>query len=319
MAEGAGSAVDVQLLVRDVQFPGGQHGNHGEGLVDLEQVHLTGGPASPIQGPAHGRPGCGCELRRFLGMGGVTDDPRDGVKAQPFRHRGPGQDEGRRAIRDRAGVGRRDRAVLREGRLQGRDTGGIGPAGLLVPVDPLGPLPAGDLHGHHLAVKGTGGLGGKGALQGADGEGVHGLTANLVGPGRLLGEGPHQPARLIGILQPVQVHGVRYDVVADARATPVLGQQVGGVGHALHAASDDDIGAARREGVVGEDGRLHARAAHLVHRCRLAGLRKAGTEGGLAGRRLAETSGQDAAHVDLLHAPRVDASPLHGGADGGGT
>ena len=78
------------------------------------------------------------------------------------------------------------------------------------------------------------------ARQALDGVGVHVGAGELIGGGGLLGEGAHQLARLVGVLQAVEVHGIHHPVVADAGAGAVLGQQVGRVGHALHAAGDHD-------------------------------------------------------------------------------
>ena len=80
--------------------------------------------------------------------------------------------------------------------------------------------------------------------------------------------------------------------VAHAVAGPGLGQQVGGVRHGLHAARNHDPGAPGGEQVVGQHGRLHARAAHLVDRGATDALGEAGAEGRLAGRRLAEACRQ---------------------------
>src|SRR5581483_2306958 len=45
VAHGDGAAVDVGLLVRDVEVLHEPHGDRGEGLVDLEQVDVVGGEA----------------------------------------------------------------------------------------------------------------------------------------------------------------------------------------------------------------------------------------------------------------------------------
>ncbi len=105
--------------------------------------------------------------------------------------------------------------------------------------------------------------------------------------------------------------------MANAGAAPVLGHQVGGVGHALHPPGDDHVGGAGGQGVVGQDGGLHAGAAHLVDGDRLHGIGQARAQGGLAGWRLAEAGGEHAAHDDLFHRLGVQARPFHGGPHGG--
>src|SRR3546814_8401722 len=99
-------------------------------------------------------------------------------------------------------------------------------------------------------------------------------------------------------------------VVADAGAGAVLLHEIGGVGHRLHAARDDDVGAAGGEAVGGHHRRLHAGAAHLVDRHRLGRFGEAGAERGLAGGGLAETGGEDTAHVAAVDIVGGNASAL---------
>jgi hypothetical protein len=99
--------------------------------------------------------------------------------------------------------------------------------------------------------------------------------------------------------------------MADTGAAPVLAEQVRRVRHAFHAAGDDHVHAAGRERVMGEDGGLHAAAAHLVDGGRLDVEWQARADAGLAGGRLAKARGQDAAHEDLLDALGIDAGALH--------
>src|SRR5690606_25578714 len=129
---------------------------------------------------------------------------------------------------------------------------------------------------------------------------VHRFAGELILGGRVFGEDAHGLAGGIGVFKAVHHHGVDDDVVADAGAAAVLVHQIGGAGHRLHAARDDDISRARQQGVVRHHGGLEARAAHLVHRRRLDVLAEAGADGGLTRRGLAQTGGQDAAHEDLL-------------------
>jgi hypothetical protein len=88
--------------------------------------------------------------------------------------------------------------------------------------------------------------------------------------------------------------------VADAGTAAVLGHDIGGAGHALHAAGDDDVGGPGLQRIMGHGGGLEARAAHLVDGGGLDVLAEAGAERRLAGRSLAEAGGQDAAHEDLI-------------------
>src|SRR3546814_15121171 len=65
----------------------------------------------------------------------------------------PGHDECRRTVRDRGGVGRRDRAVLDEGWFERRDLLGLRLSRLLVDGDGLHALPGLHLDAHYLALE----------------------------------------------------------------------------------------------------------------------------------------------------------------------
>jgi hypothetical protein len=88
------------------------------------------------------------------------------------------------------------------------------------------------------------------------------------------------------------------------------------VGHALHAAGDDDAGAARHQHVVSEHHGAHARAAHLRERHGARRLRQAGTERRLAGRCLPLAGHQAVAEQHLVDGVAGNAGALDGGPDG---
>ncbi len=152
------------------------------------------------------------------------------------------QHQRRGAVGDRAGVGGRHRAALAEGGLQLGDLGGVGRERLLVllHLDRAATRPftvdRHDLLGERAVLVGL-----LGALQALDGEGVLRLARELVVLRGILGEGAHQPALVVGVLQAVEEHVVLDLGVAEPGAAAHLGQQVGRVGHALHAAGDDDV------------------------------------------------------------------------------
>ncbi len=114
-------------------------------------------------------------------------------------------------------------------------------------------------------------------------------------------KGAHQPPLVVGILETVEKHVVKHLAVPHAVAAPGLVQQIGRVGHAFHAARHDQIDATGAQRIVGEDRRLHTRAAHLVQRGAGGRLAQPGTERRLACRRLAEAGRQHTAHQHLLH------------------
>ena len=73
---------------------------------------------------------------------------------------------------------------------------------------------------------------------------------------------------LVRIPEAVVDHRVDDLAVAHAVAAARLGQHVGRVGHALHAARDDDLRVADQDLAARVHHRLQSRAAHLVHRDR---------------------------------------------------
>jgi hypothetical protein len=179
----------------------------------------------------------------------------------------------------------------------------------------LGPLAAGHGDRRDLGLEGAALDGVLGLGQAARGVVVHGLAAELVGGRRVLGEGAHQLAGRVGVLEAVQVHRVPHLVVADAGPGAVLGQQVGRAGHALHATGHHHVDRAGRQGVVGHDRGLHAAAAHLVDGGRLDGKRQARADRRLARGGLAEAGRQHAAHDDLLDLVARNAGPFDGRLD----
>jgi hypothetical protein len=108
-------------------------------------------------------------------------------------------------------------------------------------------------------------------------------------------------------------------LVAQAVTVPGLGQQVGRLGHALHAAGHKDGPHAGAEGVRGLHDALEPRAADLVHGDGAGGLREAGVDGGLPRRGLALAGLEDVAHEHIGDAGGGDAGPRQGSLDGHGT
>jgi len=103
--------------------------------------------------------------------------------------------------------------------------------------------------------------------------------------------------------------------VAEARTAAHLRQEIRRVGHAFHATSDDHVDRTGRQRFRAHDCGLHAGAAHLVDRGRLDRLRQAGKYGGLTGRGLALTGGQDIAHIDAFDIGSGNAGAFDRGLD----
>ena len=119
--------------------------------------------------------------------------------------------------------------------------------------------------------------------------------------------------------QAIEHHGVDDLLVADAVTGASAGQEVGGVGHGLHAARNDDVGFAGADHEIRQVDGLEPREAHLVDRRGVNRHRHAALHCGLARGDLALSR-----ENDLTHEYRVDRRGVHSGllqhaADGGAT
>src|SRR5690554_761775 len=86
-------------------------------------------------------------------------------------------------------------------------------------------------------------------------------------------------------------------------AQPLTGtiEQIGCVGHALHATGHHHIDTASQQSVMGDDRRLHARTAHLVQGGAHRGLGQPDRQRRLARRCLTEAGGQHTTHQHFLY------------------
>jgi hypothetical protein len=141
------------------------------------------------------------------------------------------------------------------------------------------------------------------------------LPGELERLGAILGEGAHQAALVIGVLQPVEEHVVVGLLMSDPRAAAHGRQQVGRVRHAFHAAGDDHVGLPEGKAVPGDHRRLHPRAAHLVERGRGHVFAQPGEKPRLARGGLTLTGGQNAAHQDLVDIGGAGLRALERGGD----
>ena len=136
MAQRAGAAVHVDLVVRQLVLLHRRHGDHGEGLVDLVQVDLARASSRSCRTACWIAPtGAVVEPARLLRMRRVADDRGQRLHAELVGRRAAHQHQRRGAVGDRAGVGRRHRAVLAEGGLEQRDLVEVGLERLLVVLD----------------------------------------------------------------------------------------------------------------------------------------------------------------------------------------
>ena len=131
----------------------------------------------------------------------------------------------------------------------------------------------------------------------------------------LLGAGAHGDL-VDGAEQAVVHHRVDQGTVAHAVALTGLGQQVGRLGHRLHAAGHDDVGLARLDVEIGEVDGVDAREAHLVDGGGRDAERDAGVDRRLAGCHLAGAGQQHLAHEDVVDLLGREPGPLERGRDG---
>jgi hypothetical protein len=155
------------------------------------------------------------------------------------------------------------------------------------------------------------------ALGGGDRKRILRFAGELVLGHALFGERAHRAAALVGVFQPVDGHVVEdlRRAVAHALARK---HEMRRVGHALHAAGHEHVGALGLEHVVREHHRAHARAAHLREGDRPCALRQPGTERRLARGRLALAGHEAVAHQHFVDGGTRKAGALDRGPDGHG-
>ena len=113
-----------------------------------------------------------------------------------------------------------------------------------------------------------------------------------------------------GVGEAVVDHRVERLHVAHAKAEARAGEQIGRLGHRLHAAADADLHVAGADRLVEDHRRAQARGADLVDRLRGDLLGDAGLDLRLAGGDLTLAGLQHLAHHDVLHLLGLDAGPL---------
>ena len=128
----------------------------------------------------------------------------------------------------------------------------------------------------------------------------------------------HQ-AVLVSILQSIEEHVILHLAMAHAVAATRLGQQVGRIGHALHAAGHDNVRPTERDLIGTDHHRLHAGAADLGNGRARHRVWNAGMDGGLPCGRLPQPGGEYIAHQRFIHRFGRDARTFHRGTDGGRT
>jgi len=163
-------------------------------------------------------------------------------------------------------------------------------AGLIVLVhnDRRLSAPDRDLDWGNLLLEPAGLVRGVGLFVGADAVLVLVLAGEAMVTGALLSLESHV-LLLVCVCETVLKHAVDERLVAELGAVAHGGEVVGGVGHALRAGRDDNVGIASDNSLSTDNQGLDGGGADLVDRGSNRRLGEASTNGTLAGRVLAET------------------------------
>lgn len=145
-----------------------------------------------------------------------------------------------------------------------------------------------DLDGSNLFLEPASLNSGDGLLVGTDAVFVLLLTVEAMVLGALLSLQSHVLV-LVRIGKTILQHAIDEWLVTELCTSAKVGEVVGGVGHALSTASDDDVGISGDDGLGTDNESLDGRGADLVNGGADNGLGQSSAKGTLAGRVLAET------------------------------
>ncbi len=233
-------------------------------------------------------------------------------QTQLRRRLGSHQDERRRSVRDGAGIGSRDGALLAECRFQMGDLVGPGLGRLLILGEQQGVT---DSNLSQLGLESTALLGRQRTRQGSNGKSVH-VGAGQTGAIRTqLGIMPHQLA-FVSILQAIEEHVIQHALMPHAKTAARLVKQVRRPAHALHAAGDHYVGVTQTQAVCRQHHRLHARTTHLVDSGAWHTLRQACLQHSLTGGCLPHPGTEHIAHVGFIDLLSLEPGLCHGGSNG---
>ena len=198
MAESNGTTLGVDFLLRNAQLVGTPHTLRGEGLVDLEDVHIILGDAGLLQGDRDGLPGTNTHQKRRDTDNRGSDVLANDLLAQTLSGGPLHEQDGGGTVGDLRGVTGVDGAVLGEGRADlAERLSGDTLADTIVGLDGDGLLLAGlgvcplDIKGNNLFIEETGLLSLDGLLVRMSGESVLGGTSNVALLSHLLRKDTH--------------------------------------------------------------------------------------------------------------------------------
>ncbi len=265
VAQGDGTAIDVDLVHVPLQLPG--HGQRlgGKGFVGFNQVQLLQGPAGLVQAAAGGRDRADAHDGRVDPGVGVGTDFRQHWQAQGLGFFSAHQQHRRRTVIERRSVASGDAAVLLEGGLEFTQGfgGGAGPWLFVGGKGQRIALALGNQDRRDLIGEATTFNRGHGFLLGRGGKGILFLATDAVLVHQVFGCDAHVVI-VEGVPQTIGDHAVDHLCMAHAQARACGRQHVGGQAHVFHAAGNDDVGIAAADRLGTEVQRLEARATDLV-------------------------------------------------------
>ena len=319
VADGDRSTVDVDFVGRRAKLAGDGEGLGGEGFVELKQIDAVDGPPGTVESFAGAVDGGHHDPLGIDAAGGVRNDAGERLQSEVTRF-GRGHDnDGSGGIVNARRVARGDRPIFFEGGLEGakRFDGRVFADGLVV-IEKSRRLTfflCGNFDGNDFGGEAALAPGGCGFFVGEEREAILILAGDAVLLGDELGGLAHVEV-VVDVPEAVVDHRVDCGGIPHTEAGARLREQVGSVGHRLHAAGDDDVRIAGLDGLRGERDGAQARAADHVDGDGADFGRKSAEERGLARGILAESCRNNVAHDAFVDLFGLELRALDGCADG---
>ena len=263
MTQRTSPTIHIDFVVRHIQLFHQRHGHDSKGFIHFPQIHNTHFPTGLGQHLLCGADRSGRKPLGLLCVRGMGHDAGQRLAAQLGGGAGLHHHQRSGSVIDRRAAGGGDGAVFFECGFERGDLVELDLARAFVDGHDHITTPALDRDRRDLGRKRTG-LGGRlGTLHTGRGKRILLGAGKAVFGGAVFAKGAHGAAGFVGVFQAVQHHVVIHAVVADAVAAASFEQQVGRVGHTLHAAGHQHLMAAGDQHVIREHGCAHGRTAHL--------------------------------------------------------
>ena len=292
VADGNRATEDVDALGVEAEDLNVGQGNNGESLVDLVEVNVLLGQTSVLDGLGDGQGRGSGEALGLMGGIGPANDLGKGLDTELLKLALRDEDNSGSTVVDGRSVGGSDGAVGDEDSAGSLELVDVQVLDLLVLVDGDSRLAAAtaDLDRSDLGEE-TGGGRGLSLLVGVDGILVLLLTGDAVLLAAELSLHAHKLLLSVCVPKTIRLDSIDEASLAILDTSAEVGEVVGGVGHALSAASDNDVRTAGDNSLCAKDHGLQAGSANLVDGGADDLVGEAGIDGALTGRGLANTGG----------------------------